>query len=174
MNIIKKLALAIGSVFVIFNILYFTNIIPPVPLSLKFKAVYHSVTKITEGQYRAVYEENPWYSLRKRSRTLHSSGSGPVYVFTSVYAPVDFTTSINHEWQSFNEESRRWVTSDTISLSVSGGRDGGFRGFSKKTNIVNGSWRVVVRTKQNQVLGYVYFKITDTVPRKYHLVTENL
>ena len=170
----KKLFISISIVFAVFNALYFTNIIPPIPLSLEFKAVYHNVTKITEGQYRAVYEKNPWYSLRKRSHIIHISKFEPVYVFTSVYAPIDFTTSIMHQWQYFDENSRRWVTTDSIVLPLAGGRDEGFRGFSKKGNTFPGSWRIIVRTKRQQILGYVYFRITDEVPQKYNFITENL
>src|SRR3989338_10470224 len=173
-SIRKKLLISIGSVFIIFNILYFTNIIPPIPLSLEFKAVYHNVTKITEGQYRAIYEKNPWYLLRKQSHTIHINGIEPVYVFTSVYAPIDFTTSIMHQWQYFDENGRRWITTDSILLPIAGGRDEGFRGFSRKENIFPGSWRIIVRTKRQQILGYVYFRITDEVPLKYNFITENL
>ena len=50
----------IGAIFVGFNFLYFTNIIPPVPLSLKESVVAHSVRKIG-SQYEIKSETYDWW-----------------------------------------------------------------------------------------------------------------
>src|SRR5262249_33726629 len=52
---------AIGCIYLAFNILYFTNAIPPLPLSLKSAGVYHSLTKDADGSYTLEGEALPWY-----------------------------------------------------------------------------------------------------------------
>lgn len=154
----KKLIGYIFIVFASFNFLYFTNIIPPVPLSLKFKAVYHSV-EVTKDGYITSYEEPSLISFRKRSHIYHWDGVSPVYVFASVFSPIGFETEIRHVWKYFDTENGKWVDISTIPISIKGGRQDGYRGFSFKTSIREGKWRVVVETVRGQDLGFINFTI---------------
>jgi hypothetical protein len=170
----KRIIVSIVSAYLIFNIFYFLNIIPPVPLSLKFNAVYHEVTKVRDFEYVATYEEAPWYQpLRKRSRVYHRTGDEPVYVFTSVFTPARLRTEIHHRWEFFNKDTGRWEVRSDIPISIRGGRSDGFRGYSFKRAVEPGSWRVVVTNKRSQVLGNVRFKIVDA-PQPVPLKQENL
>lgn len=170
----QKLGIGIGMVFVIFNGLYFTNIIPPVPLALKFNSVYHSVEKIDTFAYEASYEPAKWYQIfRKRSARVHWVSGEPVYVFTSIFAPTKLTTTIEHRWDYFDSDIGKWITRTTVPIDVTGGRDNGFRGYSFKKTLEPGSWRVAVTNRRGQVLGFVRFKIiqSKTMPE---LVLEKL
>jgi len=161
-------------IFMIFNILYFTNIIPPVPLSLKFKAVYHSINIVGENIYEGTYEETNWYNIfRKRSRVIHRQSGEPAYVFASVFAPTRIRTSIYHSWQYYDEEKVKWEKTDRIQIPISGGREDGFRGFSMKENLLPGKWKVVIETQRGQRLGQIRFKIKDN-DTVYQLETERL
>lgn len=160
----KKLVLRIVSIFVVFNALYFLNVIPPIPLALKFRAVYHDFYRIQAIEYRGMYEVPPeWKFWEKRSRVFHREPGEPVYMFSEVYAPVNLNTDIYHVWQYFDPEKTRWVTADRIRIPITGGRADGFRGYSKKTNVWTGSWRVKVTTERGQTLGQMTFRIKDLV-----------
>lgn len=157
-NIRKNVLKYILGVFILFNFLYFTNTIPPVPLSLKFTAVYHNVERISDG-YLVVFEPSAWLFGNKRSKTFFWDGVSPVYVFTSVFSPVGFDTEIHHVWKYFDTEKARWVKVSIIPISIKGGRVEGYRGFSYKNNVWPGKWRVVVENKRGQALGYINFNI---------------
>ncbi|HEV7423844.1 MAG TPA: hypothetical protein VGO21_01510, partial [Candidatus Paceibacterota bacterium] len=57
----KKIILfLILGIFSLVNFLYFTNLIPPIPLSLKDAGVYHSIQKNATGNYDVTYEDYGW------------------------------------------------------------------------------------------------------------------
>ncbi len=168
---ISKIIISSGLFFVIFNVAYFTNIIPPVPLSLKFTAVYHNVEKLYPG-YEATYEANPWYNIfRKRSRVFHRVGSEPVWVFASVFAPTSFSTEVDHVWEYYDTEKLKWVHKGIVPLSIQGGSKKGWAGFSYRQDIKDGRWRVGVTTDRGQVIGYVYLRVVS-VAETPELTTE--
>ena len=157
---LKKMVTGVLLVFISFNLFYFTNIIPPIPLSLKFSGVYHSVYRVSSDNYVGTYEVNSdWNFWQKRSSAIHRDRDGAVYVFSSVFAPTRLDTKIYHQWQYFNKVENKWVDSSRIELSISGGREDGFRGYSLKRNLENGKWRVVVETARGQKLGQIKFMI---------------
>lgn len=157
-----KIASRIVAIFAIFNILYFLNVIPPMPLSLQYRFVYHDFYRIQAIEYRGGYEPAPnWQFWQKRSRTFHRFGTEPVYVFSEVYAPVRLNTDIYHVWQYFDPAKTRWVTTDRIKIPITGGRADGFRGFSKKTNVWPGAWRVKIETARGQTVGQFRFSIKN-------------
>lgn len=154
----KTLAWSIGGVFLIINILYFTNIIPPIPLSLKSAEVYHSVQRVSGG-YSVLDEEKKWYEfLRFTDRHHITSGEAKVSVFSSVFAPTDFKTNIVHQWQFFNETNGKWQTMSEISFAISGGREEGFRGYSNR-QVTPGVWRVNIKTPRGQLIGRKKFEV---------------
>ena len=156
-NKIPMISSLIGS-FIIMNGMYFLNIIPPIPLSLKDAGVYHSIYKENEN-YILNGEEKTWKDYFKIYEVYNRVGNEPVYVFSSIFSPTKFNTEIIHEWQYYNENERKWVTSGRINLSIIGGRDGGFRTYSMKTNVFSGLWRVNILTLKNKVVGRVNLEI---------------
>mgnify|MGYP000191591535 CR=1 FL=1 len=82
-----------------------------------------------------------------------------VYVFSSIFAPTDLKKSIFHRWRRYNDETKEWVTVEDIGYDITGGRDGGFRGYTYKTNVMPGEWEVQVLTEEEQVLGVIGFHI---------------
>lgn len=159
---LKKMVAGIFSIFIVFNFLYFTNIIPPIPLSLKFSGVYHSVYRVSSANYVGMYEPSePMLFWKKRSNTVHRESGGSVYVFSAVFAPTKLNTKIYHQWQYFDRVEKKWKDSSKIELDVSGGRQDGFRGYSLKRSLENGKWRVVVETERGQKLGQIKFNIVS-------------
>lgn len=161
-NIIK---ISIIGIFVLMNILYFTNIIPPIPLSLKNSGVYHSIVKTSDGNYQAQAEPTDWRDYFIRYPVFHTVAGEPVYAFSAVFSPVNFGTQIVHQWQYYDEEKKDWVDSSRVILSIVGGRDGGFRTYSIKSNLTAGHWRVKVETERGQVIGRINFQVVKGGPR---------
>jgi hypothetical protein len=158
----NSLVASISGIFIVFNILYFANAIPPLPLSLKEIGVYHNVERVESG-YRVLAESPPWYKFyHDYNDTFHRAPDEAVYVFSSVFAPTKLETKIFHQWQYFDSSLGKWKTVGTFGFPIIGGRDGGYRGFSTKTSVSEGKWRVNVITEHGQIVGRVKFKVENT------------
>ena len=157
-----RVARAIAIIFVAFNILYFTNAIPPLPLALKDAGVYHDVVRELDGSYTLLAESVPWYEAYLRYNTLFHYASGDnAYAYSAVFAPSGLSTVILHEWQRYDAQDGQWKTTDTLRFPIVGGRDGGYRGYSIKTGIAPGKWRVNVITQYGQLIGRISFTAVD-------------
>ena len=151
--------------FVFINTLYFTNIIPPIPLSLKEADVYHSIIRNSDGSYLATYElGGKWYDIFNPSKDVYLKPNSSLFLFSSIFAPTNLNTQIIHDWQYFDGERNSWVSASKIIFSIKGGRDQGFRGFSKKEGLWAGKWRVLIKTTRNQIIGRVRFDIKNGEP----------
>ena len=154
------LARAIAVVFIVFNALYFLGAIPPLPLALKDAGVYHAVTKEADGTYDLEGEATPWWDvIFPYNPTFHRAPCETVYVWSAVFAPSGLDTSILHVWQHYDTTSKRWVTVSTFGFPINGGRDGGYRGYSNKSDIEDGAWRVNVVTQYGQLIGRISFTV---------------
>lgn len=153
-----RVARALTIVFLMFNLLYFTNAIPPLPLALKEAGVYHSVVRAGDD-YVLQAEPVPWYKRYLLYNTqFHRMTGTPAHVFSAIYAPAGLNTPVLHEWQHKNEEGQ-WVTESVVPFTISGGREGGYRGYSTKNTLEEGKWRVNVLTKNGQIIGRVSFSV---------------
>lgn len=142
----------------LFNIFYFTNSIPPIPLSLKSLAIYHYVERTEEG-YRVLAERRDvWHPGSFFHTTVHLSQGEPLYAFSAVFAPTKLTTTIRHRWEYFDAE-KGWVTKSVVPFPIRGGRDDGYRGYSISSQVMPGKWRVSVETERGQVVGRKVFTV---------------
>jgi hypothetical protein len=158
----KTIWVMLLAIFATFNFLYFANIIPPIPLALKDIVIAHSVTLHRGAGASVVFEDPPWYKFwRDYDDVYHRVGGEPIYVYSAIFAPSDLTTTIVHEWAFWDEINSEWRTTDQIQYPIFGGRDEGYRGFSTKSNISPGEWRVSVKTKSGQLLGLTKFNIVS-------------
>ena len=161
----------IGLVYVMLNVLYFTNIIPPIPLSLKQVGVYHHVSKNEDGTYELSYEKTKWWEwYRNSDSTFHYSSGEDVYCFASVFAPSRLSAKIYHRWEYYDTDARTWIEHGKYSYAINGGRGDGYRGFTKISNYREGKWRCIVETERGQVIGKESFTIASGVQGE--LVTE--
>jgi len=159
--LIKKakpmLMVSIGGIYLTISALYFLNIIPPIPLSLKYIGVYQSVVRESDGFHLFDQKkQHRWLELRD---TIAITDGSPVYVFSSVFAPTALNTKIIHHWQQFDPDTKTWVTSFQPRFDISGGRDGGYRAYSVKSNVAPGLWRVDVETSGGQIVGRITFEV---------------
>lgn len=152
-----------GLVFLIYavvNVFYFTNLIPPIPLSLKDAGAYHSVQRNSKGDYDLTSEDIGFKKYFAMYPDFNLVIGKPVYVYTAIFSPPNLDIKVFHEWQYRDETAKEWKTVDIITLNVVGGREGGFRTYSKKTaNIQPGHWRVNVLNERGQRIGQVRFNI---------------
>lgn len=162
----KTLVSSIGIIFILMNIFYFANIIPPLPLSLKNAGVYYNIEKTLDGNYAVKYEEARLRDFFRQYKILHITPGETAYLYSAVFAPTDLNIPIIHSWKYYDEKNNKWVTTDNLQFPIIGGRDGGYRGYSAKKNLIPGRWRVDIITKRGQLLGRVKFEVkkVDNAP----------
>lgn len=148
------------AIYCLFNVLYFSNLIPPLPLALKAAGVYHGVIRTETGDYQLFGEPVPWYESYLRYNTkYHATAGENAYVYSAIFAPSGLSTVILHQWQRYDEVSGEWITESTLRFAIVGGRDGGYRGYSGKSAPTPGKWRVNVITQYGQLIGRISFTV---------------
>lgn len=155
-----RMAASIFSIFALMNIFYFFDMIPPIPLSLREAGVYHAIN-VADGAYTLLAEKETLIDKFLPGQTIHLQKGKRVYVYSAIFAPAKLQTTIFHRWKYFDEEKNTWIDKDRLSFSITGGRDDGYRGYSLKTVLASGKWRVNVETKRGQVLGHIGFEVVD-------------
>ena len=168
----KKLLSLIFGIYIFINGCYYLNLIPPVPLSLEKGLVAYDVSK-SGNTFQVTYEQSGFPSFWKSfNSNFYHSNSDSVFVYTSIFAPTDLSKSVQHRWQWYDSENERWTVTDTINYEVTGGREGGYRGYTFKRNIWPGPWKVEVTTDNGLVLGAIEFRIiNDSTQHKPRLTT---
>lgn len=159
---ILNFVLSILTISIFINGLYFFNVIPPIPLALREEALSHGITRSGDGYTLHVEKESWWKKLLSGS-TFHKIAGESVSVYTAIFAPKNLNTKIIHDWQWYDDAKKEWVSKDTLSFTLTGGRREGFRGYSTKTTVPNGHWRVYVKTDRGQVLGRVSFTVVPVI-----------
>jgi hypothetical protein len=160
----KALALSICGIFITVNVLYFFNLIPPIPLSLKYGGIYHDVSKNSAGNYVLLREPKGWLDYFSINKKVHLTPGEYLYAYSAIFSPAAFRTDILHEWQYFDEKSGSWVTTSIVTLPTVGGREGGYRTYSRKSDLSLGKWRVNVETKNGKVVGRLGFNVVPYDP----------
>jgi hypothetical protein len=154
--------ISIIGIFIVMNVLYFTNVIPPIPLSLKDAGVFHSIQRDSGGNYLAGYEDLGWRKYLKLYDDVSLFPNSPIYVYSAIFSPTDLNIQIVHKWQSYDEINKEWTTKERVELPLIGGREGGYRTYSVKNNLTAGWWRVSIETATGKVLGRVRFNVLDS------------
>jgi MFS family permease len=140
------------------NVAYFTGALPPIPLTMPESGIYHALEKV-DGKYVVQSEKAlKWYEFYI-PRTLHTGGTTALYAYSAVAAPIKFGARVAHRWEHYDESKNAWVTESRIEFAISGGRPGGYRGYSEFTPHTAGAWRVSVETSGGQVIGRVPFTL---------------
>ena len=168
----RSLVFIIGLIYLTLNFLYFTNIIPPIPLSLKHVGIYHSIVRYENGSYELTYEKPKWWEwYRNSDSSFHYAKDENIYCYASVFAPSRLNTKIYHEWEYYNEALEEWEQHGRYSYSIQGGRGDGYRGYTQISNFKEGKWRCTVETERGQIIGKETFTIESGV--RGELVTRN-
>jgi hypothetical protein len=169
----RALVFSVGFIFATLNFLYFTNIIPPIPLSLKEVGVYHSAIHFENGDYQLTYEKPLWWQFwRDSDAVFHYQPGDNIYCFASVFAPARLSTEIFHRWERYDATAGKWVEHGRFSYPIFGGRGGGYRGYTNIKSVSEGKWRCTVETGRGQVLGSDTFTVVAGVPGELVTRTE--
>jgi hypothetical protein len=157
----QTLYLSVAGTFLLVNILYFTNTIPPFPLSLRDVGVYDSVERLPgAGTYRVVREEQHWYERIFFIDTVRIQGpQATLFMYSSIFAPVHLETGVVHEWKRW--DGRGFEVMSRIPYLIRGGRDEGFRGYTFSSRITPGLWWVTVETEGGKVIGGQFFRVVQ-------------
>jgi hypothetical protein len=164
----SRVIVTIGFIYVGFNVLYFTNLIPPIPLSLTQLSVAQSVEVISATdalkQYRVEYEVQPWYRRLPFARpVLHPVGDS-IVCFARVYAPTKLSTTIYHRWE-YKNDAGDWQEQSRIGYGIAGSNSNGYGGYTRISNFFPGVWRCSVETERGQVLGREVLRVSSGTPR---------
>ena len=152
------------SIFIGMNLLYIFNIIPPIPLSLTDAGIYHNITR-SNGNYTLQQETESIFQKIIPGTTIHIRPGQSIYAFSSIFAPTRLNTTIYHQWEFYDDDKNKWIEKSRPGFAISGGREKGYRGFSQKSALKEGSWRVIIQTKGKRVLGKIKFKLkTQSTP----------
>jgi hypothetical protein len=160
----REIALGAIGVYAGINLFYFISILPPLPLTLAHAGVFHSVTKVGDT-YEALAEPQAWYGLAGAAPVLHVGPGEPLYLYSAVFAPIQLRTNIVHIWQRYDEALGRWRTESTVKFPITGGREGGHRGYSIKSSPRAGRWRVDIATPEGLLIGRLRFSVVSGAAR---------
>lgn len=164
-----KIAGGVTVVVLVISGSYFSGLIPPIPLTLTEVGIYHSVEHTAAGYEVQVEDQapvqNPWWhlALSWQPTTIHIQSGESLSAFSAIFAPTDFGTSVVHRWEQYDKSGHTWKTRSEISFPISGGRNGGYRGYSTISNINPGKYRVSIETTSGQVIGRTVF-IAEEAP----------
>lgn len=160
---------SIAIIFVAMTVFYLTNLIPPIPLSLRDVGVYYHAERV-DSEYKLIGRETELFEkLNIFSDKFLAYKSAEAYVFSSIFAPPGMGIEVLHEWQ-FHDPQLGWATRSVISFPITGGRAEGFRGFSKVSTIQPGRWRVNVKTSRGQVIGRYRFTVVETDAQPAYII----
>ena len=157
----RRLWFSVGTVYVVIGSLYVFNLIPPIPLAAKHIGVYTQYERTSDG-FRLQKASMGWIkSLRFWEESVPLTKGEPIHVFASVFAPTGMKFDIVHHWQKYNESSEKWDSVDRINYQAIGGRDGGYRGISKKTALSEGLWRVDIEDERGFIVARIRMSLTN-------------
>lgn len=141
------------------NGFYFTRVLPPLPLALSDVGIYHAV-RHTGPVYVVQEEPQPWtvrFGFAKPR--VHVGPDDKLALYSAVFAPIRMTTRITHRWQWWDPRSKHWQTLSRVSFLISGGREHGYRGYSLKSGLRGGDWRVDIDSADGRLIGRLAFNV---------------
>ncbi|CBW26228.1 putative membrane protein [Halobacteriovorax marinus SJ] len=149
---------------------YITNLIPPVPLSVKKIGVYHNIEK-SEGVYKLYKEKSFLDYFGLEGHSFKYKEGDKVFVFARIFAPKGFKENLYIQWEKWD---KTWKISDKIPLSIKGGNLWGYRAFTYKKNYSDGLWRARVMSSDKREVARVEFSISPSKiqEREWNIITE--
>jgi hypothetical protein len=151
-----RMIAAVSLVFVAMGALYSLDVLPPIPLSLQEAGMYYNIQR-SGNEYAFTGESETYFQNLWPGQTLYQEKSGRIYAYSAIYSPANLNTTIYHGWEQYDPTQKKWIQKDHLSFPLTGGRQGGYRGYTFKTNLAPGKWRVTVETGRGQVLGRIPF-----------------
>lgn len=155
-----KPSIAVAALMIVLHVF---NVIPPVPLVKKEMVIAHDLRRTGSG-YVARVESPGLRFWRRSSATFHRAGAERIYCFTSVFVPNGIETTIRHRWEVLQNDE--WTTTSVVPISIAGGRESGYRGYTYKRNVIPGRWRVTAESESGAAIAIVQFTVVRGAPGK--------
>ncbi len=153
----NNITIPVISVHLLFLLGYYFSFIPPVPIAVKKIGVYYDIKKIND-QFIGFYHRPAWKFWQKGSQNFIAQQDDKIYVMLSIFSPSHFRDQIILKWY-LDDPRDGWTLQDSIPMTISGGRDEGFRGYAVKTHYQAGDWRVHVQTTDGREIGRISFEL---------------
>ena len=162
----KRTLVAPIAITLVLSIAYVVNWVAPVPLVLKQQIVcknFNNETYSCDADKLNFWQRNGFAQM-----TIHKEEGEEIYFMSSVYAPAELKAPIEFRWYYLIPATQTFKLTDKISSSrmiIRGGRDAGYRSFSRKKNIPEGTYRVETAYKDGAVIGSSTFKVIEGMPK---------
>ena len=163
----KQALIAPITISLVLSIAYIANWIAPVPLVLKQQIVCKNFDR--QSYSCDVDKADFWQRMGFKGATIHKDEGDEIYFMSSVYAPAELKAPVEFRWFYKEPSTNKFKLTDRITSSrmlVKGGRDQGYRSYSKKKNIPAGTYRVEIAYKDGAVIGAETFKVIDGIPKQ--------
>ena len=163
----KRFLVAPVAICLVLFIAYLANWIAPVPLVLKQQIVCKNFNRETYSC--DVDKLDFWQRVGFKGETIHKDEGDEVYFMSSVYAPAELKAPIEFRWYYKEPSTNKFKLTDKITSSrmvVRGGREAGYRSYSKKKNIPPGTYKVETAYKDGAVIGAKSFKVLEGIPEQ--------
>ena len=161
----KSILVAPALISILLVVAYIMNWVPPVPLVLKQKIACQNFDKAT---YTCdIDDPNIFQSIGLQIPSVHKVDSSEVYFLASIYAPAKLKAELEYLWYYQDPQTGKYKLTDRISsgrMTLNGGRESGFRTFTRKKNTPPGKYRVEVAYKNGAVIGSGTFEVFSEPP----------
>lgn len=154
----KDLLLPSAAVIVLYLGFYVVGWIPPVPLALQKSGIYHDIQKV-DGEYELSFERPEWKFWQNGDQEFIARPGDKIYFYARIFAPTRFKDQIRVRWLYWDPRLG-WQNADAIPMTISGGREEGYRGYAYKANYSPGYWRVQVESSDGREIGRLHFHVT--------------
>ena len=135
-------ALIIAAILGFFNVLYFSGIIPPVPLALKDIGIYHEVLR-ADASYTVLEEPSPLWEFWRSTASVYHPGPTPyLYCFSAVFAPTGLALPVMHRYEHYSVRTNTWETTTRVVFPV--------------------KWRCNVETTAGDLIGRTEFTVVPS------------
>lgn len=158
----KSILVAPAIISILLVVAYIMNWVPPVPLVLKQKIACQNFDK---ASFSCDIDDPSFLQMvGLKIPSVHHIDTSDVYFLASVYAPAKLKAELEYLWYYQNPSTGKYSLIDRISssrMTINGGRESGFRTFTRKKNVPAGKYRVEVAYKNGAVIGSGTFEVFD-------------
>lgn len=161
----KRMLVIPSLISILLIVAYLMNWVPPVPLVLKQQMPCQNFDKTNyscDVDYPTILQR-----LKLGEPTVHKVEGNEVYFLSSVFAPAKLKAGLEFRWYYLEPTTGKYKLTDKISsgrMVMNGGRERGYRIYSKKKNIPAGKYRVETAYKNGAVIGSSAFEVLDGLP----------
>lgn len=156
----KRVLIAPAIISTALVVAYVMNWVPPVPLVLKQQMVCQNFDKTN---YSCDIDDPTFLqTVGINLPSVHRVNGAEVYYLSSVYAPADLKAELEYRWYLRDEATGNYKLTDKVStgrMVMRGGREAGYRSYTKKKNPAPGRYLVETAYKNGAVIGSQKFEI---------------